>query len=245
MARNAAGPAVQCPMAKRTKVEHSTLSEPGGEPTTVVIVDDHSAIRIGLTAALQDAGEFKVVGEAADADQAIELVRATAPDIAIVDISLPGRSGIEAAREIRSISPSTRIVAYTMHAEPGFIAGMAKEGVSVYVLKGEPLANLLEALRLARAGASRVPDPLVSATSTFGEATFADDAAEKVQSLSRREREVFLILADGQSVKQAAFELHLSPKTVETYKYRLMKKLNAENAVDLAKIALRSRLLEP
>jgi len=212
-------------------------------PTSILIVDDHSAIRMGLKAALQDSAEFQVVDEASNAEQAVELVTRLAPDIVILDISLPGRSGLEVAHEIRSLSPRTRVVAYTMHAEPGFLAGMAKEGVSVYVLKGEPLADLLEALRLARAGQGRIPQSLLGEAA--GPAAFQepDPTLDKVQSLSRREREVFLILADGQSVKQAAFDLHLSPKTVETYKYRLMRKLNADNAVDLAKIAFRSQLV--
>lgn len=213
--------------------------------TSILIVDDHSAIRMGLKVALEDCGEFQVIDEASNADQAVDLVRKLSPDIVIMDISLPGRSGIDAARDIRSVSPSTRIVAYTMHAEHGFLAGMAREGVSVYVLKGEPLSNLLDALRQARAGQSRVPEAMVAALTEELPTAGREGELEKVQSLSRREREVFLILADGQSVKQAAFNLHLSPKTVETYKYRLMRKLNADNAVDLAKIALRSQLLQP
>jgi DNA-binding NarL/FixJ family response regulator len=212
--------------------------------TTVLIVDDHSAIREGLKAALGASADFRVIDEASDAEQALDLVQKTSPDIVIMDISMPGRNGIEAAKEIHLISPSTRVVAYTMYAESGFVAGMAKAGVNVYVLKGEPLATLLDALHLAREGKTRVPDALLTA---LPEPDHDGQAApeDKVRSLSRREREVFLILADGHSVKQAAFDLGLSPKTVETYKYRLMRKLNADNVVDLAKIAFRAQLMQP
>lgn len=210
-------------------------------PATVLIVDDHSAIREGLKAALGSSGDFQVIDEASDANQALDLVRKAPPDIVIMDISLPGRNGIEAAQAIHAICPTTRIVAYTMYAESGFVAGMAKAGVDAYVLKGEPLASLLDALRLAREGKSRIPDGFPAAI-VERERDAQDVPGDLVRSLSRREREVFLILADGRSVKQAAFDLGLSPKTVETYKYRLMRKLNATNAVDLAKIAFRTQL---
>jgi two-component system invasion response regulator UvrY len=213
-------------------------------PATVLIVDDHTAIRAGLRAALLDSTEFRVVDEAANAEQALDHVRKAAPEIVIMDVSLPGRSGIEAAQDIRDLCPSTKIVAYTMYAESGFVAGMMKAGASAYVLKGEPLGSFLDALRMARDGKTRVPDSLAEWTSVApGRPEQDSPKTNGISALSRREREVFLRLANGQSVKQAAFELNLSPKTVETYKYRLMRKLNVASVIDLAKIAIRAHLV--
>jgi len=204
--------------------------------TSVLIVDDHSAIREGLKAVLSDSNEFIVVGEAADAESALSLVKSLQPAIVILDISIPGLSGIRVAQNIRDLSHATRIVVYTMHAELGFQTGMASAGAAAYVLKGEPLSRLLEALRMTRDGKT----PLARVAGPHGA-----DAVGDLKSLSRREKEIFLLLAEGRSIKQAAFDLGLSPKTVETYKYRLMRKLNIDNVVDLAKMAIRTRLVQP
>lgn len=184
---------------------------------------------------LRDSQEFIVAGEAEDAAQAIALVESLRPGIVILDISIPGLSGIRVAQKIRHLSPATRIVVYTMHAELGLQTGMADAGASAYVLKGEPLSRLLEALRMTREGKTMAPETVGS----------AGDVEQGLPDLSRREREIFLMLAEGRSIKQAAFDLGLSPKTVETYKYRLMRKLNIDSVVDLAKMAIRTRLVQP
>ena len=203
--------------------------------TTVLIVDDHPAIREGLKFALKDSHEFTIVGEAADAQQALSQVESLRPGIVILDISIPGQSGVCVAQGIRRLSPATRIVVYTMHAELGFQAGMASAGAAAYVLKGEPLSRLHEALRMARDGKTFLRE-LIAAPQR---------PEQGLKFLSRREKEIFLMLAEGRSIKQAAFDLGLSPKTVETYKYRLMRKLKIDNIVDLAKMAIRTRLVQP
>ena len=222
--------------------------EPGPEAkTTILIADDHDAIREGVKSALRDSAEFVVIGEATNAAEALQLIREKEPAIVILDISLPDRNGIDVAADIiHSSMSSTRIVVYTMHAERGFLARMVKVGVSAYVLKGEPLSNLISALREVRDGGQRFPSTLSDeepdAPETSGHPATDPDA---YRDLSKREREIFLMLADGRTVKEAAFDLGLSPKTVETYKYRLMHKLHAENVIDLAKLAIRSHLVEP
>jgi DNA-binding NarL/FixJ family response regulator len=211
--------------------------------TTILIADDHDAVREGIKSALRDSAEFTVIGEATDAAQALELIRERAPSILILDISLPDRNGIDTASDIlRSGVTSTRIVVYTMHGERGFVTSMMKVGVSAYVLKEEPLASLISALREVRDGGHRFPTSLPDA-GPQPEGTPVD--VDAYRDLSRREKEIFLMLADGRTVKEAAFDLGISPKTVETYKYRLMHKLHAENVVDLAKLAIRHHLVEP
>ncbi|MGA2764293.1 MAG: response regulator transcription factor [Spirochaetia bacterium] len=225
------------------------MAKPGinrADQSTILIVDDHSAIREGLKAALHDSKEFTVVGEAADAEQALSLVQALRPAIVVLDISIPGRSGITVAEEIRRLSETTRVVVYTMHAEMGLQAGMTRAGVSAYVLKGEPLSDLLQALRMTRDGKKRFPHAPAATESASAEGEqLSGREAEDLRALSQREKEIFLMLAEGRSIKQAAFDLGLSPKSVETYKYRLMRKLNVSNVVDLARLAIRSRLVKP
>jgi DNA-binding NarL/FixJ family response regulator len=213
---------------------------------TVFIVDDHSAIREGLKAALRRAPPFEVIGESGSAVDALEVVATARPDLLVLDISLPGMGGVVAAERFHAVSPSTRIVVYTMHAERGLMESMKKAGVTAYVLKGEPLADLLETLRMAARGESRYPSATVGQEMTA--AVVVDGlpgAHDALAMLSRREREIFLLLADGRSVKEAAFELGLSPKTADTYKNRLMKKLQVDNVVELAKLAIRQSLIQP
>ena len=209
-----------------------------------MIVDDHDAIRTGITFAFRDSAEFVVVGEAANAAQALALVQEKDPAIVILDISLPDRNGIDTAADIiRTTGNRTRIVFYTMHEERGWLASMEKIGAAACVLKGEPLASLISTLRQVRDGGSRFPRFLAGAGPSE-EAPRSSDTDE-YQKLSRREREIFVMLANGRTVKEAAFDLGLSPKTVETYKYRLMRKMNAQSVIDLAKLAIRGHLVKP
>jgi len=211
-----------------------------------MIVDDHDAIRTGIKFAFRDSAEFVVVGEAANAAQALALVKEKSPAIVILDISLPDRDGIDTAADIiRSTAMRTRIVFYTMHEERGWLASMKKIGAAACVLKGEPLASLISALREVRDGGSRFPPfPPGAGPHALEEAPASSDHDE-FQKLSRREKEIFVMLANGRTVKEAAFDLGLSPKTVETYKYRLMRKMRAQSVIDLAKLAIRGHLVEP
>jgi DNA-binding NarL/FixJ family response regulator len=214
--------------------------------STILIVDDHSAIREGLKAALRGSPNFEVVGESANAVDALDAVASTRPDILILDISLPGMGGAAAADRIRAVSPFTRVVVYTMHAERGLMESMERAGVTAYVLKGEPLADLLETLRMAARGEGRfLPATVGQEVAAGSPPDGSPDGEEVLGALSRREREIFLLLADGRSVKEAAFELGLSPKTADTYKNRLMRKLQVDNVVELAKLAIRESLIQP
>ncbi len=210
-------------------------------PVTILIVDDHPAIREGLRSTLQGIPDLQIVGEAADSAGALDCLSTTAVDVVVLDIALPGTSGAALVKAIHRASSETKVVVYTMHEEPALIAAMDGEGVTAYVLKGEPLGVLLEALRGARKGIRRFP----GAAESGRQAPAGAGGEAGVGTLSRREMQVFLKLADGFTVKQAAFELGLSPKTVETYRHRLMKKLQADNVVDLAKIAVRQHLVQP
>lgn len=216
------------------------------EITKVAIADDHEAIRQGIKTALEPLTDFRVVGEAADGAGTLRLIEQLEPSILILDIALPDIGGIELARKIRRASPETRIIVYTMYADPSFFLNMFRAGVSGYVIKDDPLEDLLSALRAVRDGdayfSGRVA-PLIR--DHLRNLERGGKGADGLPALSQRERRVFLLLAEGRSVKEIAFELALSPKTVETYKYRLMDKLGARSVVELTRIAIKGKLLEP
>ncbi len=216
------------------------------EITKVAIADDHEAIRQGIKTALEPLTDFRVVGEAADGAGTLCLIEQLEPSILILDIALPDIGGIELARKIRRASPETRIIVYTMYADPSFFLNMFRAGVSGYVIKDDPLEDLLSALRAVRDGdayfSGRVA-PLIR--DHLRKLERGGEGADGLPALSQRERRVFLLLAEGRSVKEIAFELALSPKTVETYKYRLMDKLGARSVVELTRIAIKGKLLEP
>lgn len=214
--------------------------------TTVAIADDHEAIRQGIRAALETLTDYRLVGEATDGAGALRLVEELAPAILILDISLPDVDGIELARQIHRAAPQTRIIVYTMYADQGSFLGMFKAGVSGYVVKDDPLQDLLSALRAVQGGDVFFSGKVAHMIRDYvHKLERAEAHADGLAGLSPREREVFLLLAEGRSVKEIAFQFSLSAKTVETYKYRLMDKLGTRSIVELTRIAIKGKLLKP
>jgi len=215
------------------------------EKTKILIVDDHRVVIEGIKISLQEHPELEVVGEAADGLQAVEFVKSSQPDIVIMDISMPNLNGIEATRQIHECNPETRIIIYTMYSDKELVIDLFKAGISAYVLKEDPLSDLLLALKAVKGGgtyfSTMAPTLLVRRMEELEEKTREEDPFE---TLSRREREVFLLLAEGKGVKEIADELFISPKTVESHKYNIMEKLQAGSIVDLTKLAIRKKLIE-
>ncbi len=213
--------------------------------TKILIVDDHHVVIEGIKSALQEYPEFEVVGDAVDGLQAVELAKSLGPDIVIMDVSMPNLNGIEATKEIRQFDPEIRIVIYTMYSDKELVIDLFKAGVSAYVLKDDPLSDLILALKAVEGGgtyfSTKAPTILVRHMEELEEKT---SSADSFESLSQREREVFRLLAEGKSIKEIAGELFISPKTVESHKYNIMEKLQAASVVDLTKIAIRKNLIK-
>jgi DNA-binding NarL/FixJ family response regulator len=215
------------------------------EKTKILIVDDHRVVIEGIKSSLKEHPEFAVVGEAIDGLQAVEFVKTLKPDIVIMDISMPNLNGIEATRQINQFSPETRVVIYTMYSDKELVIDLFRAGISAYVLKDDPLSDLILALKAVKGGgtyfSTMAPTILVRHMEELEEETTEEDSFD---TLSQREKEVFLLLAEGKSIKGIAGDLFISPKTVESHKYNIMEKLQATSVVDLTKIAIRKNLIK-
>jgi len=211
----------------------------------ILIVDDHRVVIEGIKSALQEHPEFEVVGAAVDGLQAVELAKSLRPDIVLMDVSMPNLNGIDATKQIKQFNPKIRIVIYTMYSDKELVIDLFKAGVSAYVLKGDPLSDLILALKAVKGGgtyfSTKAPTILVRHMKELEEKT---ESADSFESLSQREREVFQLLAEGKPIREIAGELFISPKTVESHKYNIMEKLQAASVVDLTKIAIRKNLIK-
>ena len=213
------------------------------QPIRCIIADDHELVRYGVRRLLEDDQHFSVVGEAADATEALKLVLSERPDLVLLDIGMPGMSPFEAGRLVGEHCPRTRVVYLTMHEDEDYVAQAFRAGASGYLLKDTPAHRLLHALREIHRGervlSPQLSDRLNHDTSRRGQVPFPT----RRSNLTLREREVMKLLAEGHTVRQAAGVLGLSVKTVEAHKFNLMRKLDIHNKAQLVTAAIRRKIL--
>ena len=200
----------------------------------VALVDDHPLFRQGLMAALQREGDLDVIGEAGSAESALELARRFELDIAIVDILMPGRSGISLASELFDLQPRCKILALSVIDDPGLIADMLRAHACGYALKTQPIGEIVEAIRQVLGGLRYLP-PGISRDAIEGE--LARTAPDPLQQLTPREREVFELLIRGRTNDEIAMQLYISRRTAETHRQRISKKLSAHSIAQMQRIA--------
>ena len=205
----------------------------------VILADDHQILREGLKQLLLAAGDLDVVGEAADGNEVLQRVRTLGCDVLLLDMSMPGRSGVELIRQVKSEKPKLRILVLSMHEEHQYAVRAIRAGASGYLTKESAAAQLVAALRKVAGGGA------------FISAEVAERLAQEAMphadgplhaALSDREYQVFRLLVNGRSVSEIAVQLHLSAKTVSTHKARLMEKLGVDNNADLVHYAIKHRL---
>lgn len=212
----------------------------------VLIVDDHAILRAGLRMLINAQSDMTVVGEATDGNEAVRKTQETQPDVVILDLSMP-TSGLQALPPIREHCPKTRVVALTMHQDPAYLRAVFDAGGSGYVLKKAADTELLTAIRAVAKGKIYVcpfcRDFLIQ--SALGLDTYGQEAGpcNPASQLSKREREVLLMVAQGHTNRQVAERLELSVKSVESYRARLQEKLGLQTRVELHRYALASGLL--
>jgi DNA-binding NarL/FixJ family response regulator len=208
----------------------------------IVLADDHAIVRQGLSRAFQQEDDMEVVGQASDGHSTVEMARELQPDIVVMDISMPDLNGIEATREIRRESPGVKVVALSMHSAKRYVTEMFRAGASGYLLKDCDFDELARAVRTVAAGKTYV-SPSISSV-VVEDLVHAEEKAEPTafSLLTQREREVLQLLAEGRTTKQIALRLHISPKTVEAHRLRVMNKLEIDNIVQLTKYAIQEGL---
>jgi len=208
---------------------------------SVLLADDHKLVREGLKGILAAAEDLRVAGEAASGDEALALVRANDYDLALVDMSMPGVSGIELIRRLRLEKPALRILVLSMHGEQQYAARALKAGAAGYLTKDSASEQLVGAIRKVAAGGlyitAAAAESLVSETAGGG-------AAAPHASLSDREFEIFRLLAGGHGPTEIAERLHVSVKTVSTHKARILQKMNLDSTAALVRYALEHDLLD-
>lgn len=202
----------------------------------VYVADDHAMIRDGLRALLESQGDIEVVGGAGDGRQAVVEAKRLQPDIVLMDISMPGLNGIEAAALLREAAPKARVIMLSMHANSEHLFRALHAGARGYVLKNSAGAELTDAVREVYAG-KRHFSPKVAEILVEGYVR-EERTVSPMQALSTREREILQLVAEGRTSAQIADALSLSPKTVDTYRSRLMQKIGVTDMVGLVKFAI-------
>lgn len=211
----------------------------------VLLADDHAIVRAGLRALLEAQADIAVVGEAGSADEAVERAEALTPDVVIMDISMPG-GGLEATRRIAARDLPTRILILTVHAEERYLLPVLEAGGSGYVRKSSLHTDLIDAIRtVARGEVFLEPAATRMLLQGYLDRSSSGRELDPASLLSEREREVLKLTAEGYTAQEIADQIYLSPKTVETYRYRVMQKLGFSHRSELVRYALRAGLLDP
>jgi two-component system, NarL family, invasion response regulator UvrY len=204
---------------------------------TVVLADDHAIVRQGLRRLLEDCRDIEIIGEANNGHEALRVIRQAAPDVVVMDLSMPGLDGIETTKQIASEGLKTKIVILTMHATEEYAARLLQAGAQGFVGKEAFGDEVVEAIRQVAAGECYLPSAL-SRELPKRYARHQGDTSP-LQTLSDRELQVLKRLAEGCGIRAIAEELHLSVKTIETYRTRLGAKLDLKTTADLVRFALR------
>jgi DNA-binding NarL/FixJ family response regulator len=211
---------------------------------TIILADDHAILRHGLSKSFQQEEGFKVVGQAKDGRSAVELAKELLPDVIVMDIGMPDLNGMEATRQITRECPNVKVVGLSMHSTNKYVREMFRAGAKAYLLKECPFEELAQAIRAVVDGKTYV-SPSVGQTVIEDYISKPEDPQSAFHVLSQREREVLQLLAEGKPTKKVAKHLHISPKTVEAHRLRIMSKLGIDNIAQLTKYALQEGLTPP
>jgi DNA-binding NarL/FixJ family response regulator len=207
----------------------------------VLIADDHGIVRGGIRLLLDRQPDMEVVAEAADGAEAVEAALRTAPDVCVLDVSMPKLTGLQATREIKAQRPETHVLVLSMHDDERYLFEALKAGAGGYVLKKEADQSLVDAVRAVAAG-----EPFLTgaAQRSLVRAWMADPTAGPREPLSPREQEVLKLIAEAHTNKEIAETLHLAEKTVESHRANILRKLGMRDRVELVRYAVRRGLIE-
>jgi two-component system NarL family response regulator len=216
-----------------------------GDPVRVVLVDDQELFRRGLTMLLGVEEDIEVVGEAGDGISAVELVAATAPDVVLLDVRMPKRSGLQACIRIKEHVPSAKIVMLTVSDEEGDLYEAVKNGASGYLLKDSSIDEVAQAIRVVAEGQSLIsPSMAAKLIDEFKEMSRSDRDQVPTPRLTERELEVLRLVAKGLNNREAAKELYISENTVKNHVRNILEKLQLHSRMEAVMYAVREKLLD-
>lgn len=212
----------------------------------VLVVDDHELVRSGITRMLADNPDIQAIGQASSGEDAIEFVRKDRPDIVLMDIRMPGIGGLEATRRILRIDDSIRVIVVTACADDPYPARVMQSGATAYITKGADIQEMVRAIRKAHSGQRYISPEIAQkmALKTLGGDREEDGELSRFERLSEREMQIAMMVVDCQKVQDISDKLCLSPKTVNSYRYRIFEKLEISSDVELALMAVRLGLLD-
>lgn len=212
---------------------------------TLILADDHQIVRQGLRAILAAEPDLQLVGEAGDGPGALRLIEHLRPQVVVLDLMLPGLNGLDVTREVMRRVPDTRIVILSMHANESYAAEALRAGALAYVLKEASASELLTAIREAAAGRRYLSPPLSEQAVAAYQHRATSTSFDVYETLTTREREVLQLTAEGHSGAEIGRRLFISPRTVETHRMNLMRKLSLRNQKELVRYAVERGLVKP
>ena len=214
------------------------------EPIKILLADDHAMFRSGIRALLEGESSMEVVGEASTGDEAVDQARRLGPTVVVMDLSMPESDGLEATRRIAALDLDTQVLVLTVHAEEEYLVPVVEAGASGYLTKTSADRDLVEAIRVVARGEVYLPPQATKLLLQEYKAAEQDEDANRLHQLSSREQEVLALTAEGFSSREIGKKLFISPKTVDTYRSRIMKKLGLNHRSELVRFALRVGLLK-
>lgn len=210
---------------------------------SVLIADDHEIVRFGISTYLSSAKDIEIVGEASTGEECIKLFQETHPDICILDIDMPGKNGIETAKEIRELEEDTKIIILSMHINKNILREALEVNVNGYLLKNTEKADLLHGIRAIVKGQQVFSDPISDLMKESFLRKNNQGGNYDHQRITDREQEILQLIVDGLTSKQIAEKLYISPRTVDTHRANLMEKLELNNIAELVRYAIQNDLV--
>ena len=213
-------------------------------PTRVLLADDHSLIRIGVRTLVEQLGGMEVVGEASDGRMALEMIKKHSPDLVLMDIGMAGMNGLEATARVTKDFPGVKVIILSMHATEEYVWQALRAGACGYLLKDSGLSELELAINAVMKGEMYLT-PTVNKKVVMDYMERLDTDQTPIERLTRRQREILQLIAEGNTVKEIAWELNLSAKTIETHRSQLMDRLDIHDVAGLVRYAMRMGIIEP
>lgn len=206
----------------------------------VLIVDDHQLVRMGTSRLLADVGDVEVVGQAGSGEEAIELVRHLKPDVVLMDVQMPGIGGLEATRRCLRVHPDIKVIAVSMYEDEPYPSKLLNVGAHGYVTKRAAIDGMVRAIKKVVAGQRYVSAEIAQQMALK---SFSESEVSPFEILSNREMQITLMIVEGTKVPRISQSLSLSPKTVNSYRYRVFEKLDLSNDVGLTKLAIKHGII--